>query len=121
VPYLALMTEKLSAFKEGFSELARLCYEVDSVTLSNAIRSIESEVDELEDDYDMEQALSAIRSVKERHQRTGKWGASGAEFFEMGRGLNHTDEMQKAATRREQLEALRIVNKINEMKQKGQI
>ena len=67
---------------------------------------------------DMEQALSAIRSVKDRRERTGKWGASGAEFFEMGRGLNHTDEMQKAATRREQLEALRIVNKINEMIQK---
>lgn len=57
------MTEKLSAFKEGFSELARLCYEVDSVTLSNAIRSIESEVDELEDDYDMEQALSLLTEV----------------------------------------------------------
>jgi hypothetical protein len=70
---------------------------------------------------DMEQALTAIRSVKDRHERTGKWGASGTEFFHMGKGLNHTDEMQKAATRREQLEALRIVNKINEMKQKGQI
>lgn len=67
----------------------------------------------------MEQALNALQSIKDRHQRIGKWGASGEELKHMGDGLNFTDEMQKAATRREQLECLRIVYQVNQSKQKA--
>lgn len=68
---------------------------------------------------DMELALAAIRSVKARHERTGKWGTTGPEFIQLGDGLKHTDEMQKAATRREQHQALIAVYAINHMKRHG--
>lgn len=67
-----------------------------------------------------ERGLAAIRSVKERHARLGKYGATGEEFTAMGYALNVTDDMQQRATRREQLEAVRLLNIINEHKQKEQ-
>lgn len=70
---------------------------------------------------DMEQALAALRSVKDRKARTGKWGAMGPEFQQMGDGLNHTDTMQLKATRREQLEVIDLVEKINALKLAGEI
>lgn len=62
----------------------------------------------------MEDGLAAIRSVKARHEKTGKCGATGEEFFAMGEALNMTDSMQKSSTRREQqkcLDALYLINK----------
>ncbi|MEN9885550.1 MAG: hypothetical protein RL758_128 [Pseudomonadota bacterium] len=67
---------------------------------------------------DMELALAAIRSVKARHERTGKWGTTGPEFIQMGEGLKHTDAMQMAATRREQHEALAVMHAVNVFKSK---
>ena len=61
----------------------------------------------------MEDGLAAIRAVKERHKKTGKYGATGEEFFAMGDALNMTDEMQEGSTRREQqkcLDALYLIN-----------
>lgn len=69
---------------------------------------------------EMELALAAIRSVKERHAKTGKWGTTMTEFTQMGDGLKHTDEMQKAATRREQRDAIRTVYAINKFKKQEQ-
>lgn len=69
----------------------------------------------------MELGLAAIRSVKARFERIGKCGATGQEFHAIGLALNHTDEMQKAATRREQRDALDLVNLINNLKQKGDL
>lgn len=69
----------------------------------------------------MEMGLAAIRSVKERVDRLGKYGATGEEFRALGEALNFTDEMQKNATRREQHEALTAVYKINDLKQKGKL
>ena len=43
----------------------------------------------------------------------------GPEFQQMGNGLNHTDTMQLRATRREQLEVIDLVEKINQMKLEG--
>lgn len=68
---------------------------------------------------DMELALAAIRSVKDRHARTGKWGTTGLEFAQMGDGLNHTDAMQQMATRREQHQALAVMHAVNHMKRYG--
>lgn len=62
----------------------------------------------------MEASLAAIRSVKERFARVGKYGASGEEFQAIGEALNWTDEMQKSATRREQKECLDALYLINE-------
>lgn len=67
---------------------------------------------------DMELALAAIRSVKDRHARTGKWGTTGPEFIQLGDGLNHTDAMQQMATRREQHQALAAVYAVNNQKRK---
>ena len=60
--------------------------------------------------------LDAIRAVKDRHARLGQYGTTGEEFRDMGDALNATDEMQKRATRREQLEALRALHIINQHK-----
>lgn len=64
-----------------------------------------------------ERDLAAIRAVKERHARTGKYGATGEEFHAMGDALNATNDMQEQATRREQRDAMRLVNIINNHKQ----
>jgi hypothetical protein len=62
--------------------------------------------------------LDAVRSVKDRFARLGKYGATVEEFTHLGDALKITDEMQKGATRREQLEAVRIVSVLNEHKRK---
>lgn len=62
----------------------------------------------------MENGLAAIRSVKERHKKTGKYGVTGEEFFAMGDALNMTDEMQAGSTRREQQKCLDALYLINE-------
>lgn len=61
----------------------------------------------------MEAGLAAIRSVKARASRVGKYGATGEEFRSMGEALNWADDMQKSSTRREQqqcLDALYLIN-----------
>jgi hypothetical protein len=68
---------------------------------------------------DMELALAAIREVKARRERTGKWGVTGPEFAQIGDGLKHTDAMQLAATRREQRDAMRTVYAVNRLKRNG--
>lgn len=67
----------------------------------------------------MERGLAAIRAVKERHARLGRWGCSGEEFRALGEALNITDEMQSVSTRREQAEAQRILLAVNEDKRRG--
>lgn len=62
----------------------------------------------------METGLKAIRSVKERADRLGRYGATGEEFFAIGEALNWTDGMQKASTRREQEQAMKSVFLIND-------
>lgn len=69
----------------------------------------------------METSLASIRSIKDRVDRLGKYGATGEEFRSIGEALNWTDEMQKSATRREQNEAMQIVCEINDLKQKGKL
>lgn len=64
----------------------------------------------------MEDGLEAIRGVKDRLERTGKYGASQPEFQAIGVALGLTDEMQKMSTRKEQRDALRAVYLINQHK-----
>lgn len=61
----------------------------------------------------MEQSLKAIRSVKTRHEKTGRWGTTGNEFFKIGEALNLVDEMQKNTTRREQEDSLKAMLRLN--------
>lgn len=66
-------------------------------------------------------AQEALRAVRERHGRTGRWGVSQPEFVAMGEGLNHTDTMQLKCTRRELRDALEAVYQANDaIKQKRQ-
>lgn len=66
-------------------------------------------------------AQEALRDVRERHGRTGRWGISQPEFVAMGEGLNHTDTMQLQCTRRELRDALEAVYQANdEIKHKRQ-
>lgn len=58
--------------------------------------------------------LDALRCVKARFDRTGKYGASGEEFKRLGDALNITDDMQDGSTRREQLASMKAVFAINE-------
>lgn len=58
--------------------------------------------------------LDAIRGVKARLARTGKYGASGEEFTQLGDALNITDDMQEKATRREQRETMKAVYLLNQ-------
>lgn len=65
-------------------------------------------------------ALNAMLSIKDRNARTGKWGASGDEFFKIGEALNLIDEMQRNTTRREQDESLNAMLRLNNLLLKEQ-
>ncbi len=67
----------------------------------------------------MEQSLKAIRSVKDRHDRTGKWGTTGEEFNIIGQALNLTDDMQMNTTRRQQEDTLNTLLRLNELRNRG--
>lgn len=69
----------------------------------------------------MEASLAAVRLIKERHQKTGKWGTTGKEFNVIGQALNLTDDMQMETTRRQQDQSLETLLKLNELKMKGTI
>lgn len=58
-------------------------------------------------------ALDAMVAIKHRHDKVGKWGASGDEFFKIGEGLNIVDEMQKNTTRREQDDSMQAMLALN--------
>ncbi len=66
-----------------------------------------------------EAGLDAIRSIKDRHARLGKWGCTGPEFVAMGAALNLTDEMQAQTTRRQQRDAAYITLAVSEFKKGG--
>ncbi len=70
--------------------------------------------DNIEANDQIRDALDAMLSIKDRHERTGKYGVSGDEFFKIGEALNLTDEMQKQTTRREQEESLKAMLKLND-------
>lgn len=67
----------------------------------------------------MEQSLKAIRSVKTRHEKTGRWGTTGEEFNIIGQALNLTDEMQMNTTRKQQDQSLQTLLRLNELKING--
>ncbi len=67
----------------------------------------------------MEQSLKAIRSVKDRHERTSKWGTTGEEFNIIGQALNLTDDMQINTTRRQQEDSLNTLLRLNELRNRG--
>lgn len=60
----------------------------------------------------MDKGCLALRSVWDRHSRTGKWGATGEELGYLGDGLNLTDDMQVKCTRRELDSAMEHVYRI---------
>lgn len=68
----------------------------------------------------MEQSLKAIRSVKDRHERTSKWGTTGEEFNIIGQALNLTDDMQMNTTRRQQEDSLNTLLRLNELRNRGE-
>lgn len=61
-----------------------------------------------------EAGLEAIRSIKARHERTGKWGISQPEYEVIDLALAHMDGMQLMCTRRELRDALEAVYTANE-------
>ncbi len=67
----------------------------------------------------MEQSLKAIRSVKTRHEKTGRWGTTGDEFNIIGQALNLTDDMQINTTRRQQEDSLNTLLRLNELRNRG--
>ncbi len=67
----------------------------------------------------MKQSLKAIRSVKDRHDRTGKWGTTGEEVNIIGQALNLTDDMQMNTTRRQQEDSLNTLLRLNELRNRG--
>ena len=67
----------------------------------------------------MERSLASIRSVKTRHEKTGRWGTTGDEFNIIGQALNLTDEMQMNTTRKQQDQSLQTLLRLNELKIKG--
>lgn len=67
----------------------------------------------------MEQSLKAIRSVKTRHEKTGRWGTTGEEFNIIGQALVLTDDMQMNTTRKQQDQSLQTLLRLNELKIKG--
>jgi hypothetical protein len=60
----------------------------------------------------MAASIGALRSIWERHGRTGAWGFSGEEYRALGDALVLVDEMQLALPRRDLLDALRVTFKV---------
>lgn len=58
----------------------------------------------------MDAAVIAIAEVGKRFRARGRMGVSGDEFRAIGQGLNLTDDMQRACTRRQLLVATLQVN-----------
>lgn len=56
--------------------------------------------------------VRALASAFERHGRTGKWGCSGEELRAIGAALVQVDDLQHVHTRRELLDALRLVLRV---------
>ena len=56
-------------------------------------------------------AITAIKCIYDRFKNVGKFGATGDELLQIGDALNLTDELQKASTRRELLNATEYVFK----------
>jgi hypothetical protein len=54
-------------------------------------------------------AIDAIAAVKERGDKTGKWGVSGDQFQSISKALVMMDDMQDGARRREVMAAIRKV------------
>lgn len=67
----------------------------------------------------MERSLAAIKSVKARQEKTGRWGTTGDEFNIIGQALNLTDDMQMNTTRKQQDESLNTLMRLNELKIRG--
>ena len=59
--------------------------------------------------FTIEKSLDAIRAIRSRHERSGKWGINGDELKIIGESLVLTDELQKAVTRREMAEVIKYV------------
>jgi len=53
--------------------------------------------------------LDALLAVRERHNKTGAWGASGDELNAIGEALVLTDDLQTTSTRRELRTAVNYV------------
>lgn len=58
--YLTLMNEKLESFKNGFSSIVDVCNDIDSASFHDSVAAIWDEIDALESDDDMENALSLL-------------------------------------------------------------
>ena len=58
--------------------------------------------------------LDALRGIKTRHERTGKWGISQPEFDAIGPALGAMDAMQLQSNRRQLREVMQAVYGANE-------
>ncbi|MBP0629773.1 hypothetical protein J8I32_12840 [Cupriavidus sp. AcVe19-1a] len=58
----------------------------------------------------MDAAVAAVADVGKRFRQRGRLGVTGDEFRAIGQGLNLTDDMQRACTRRQLLVATLQVN-----------
>jgi hypothetical protein len=56
--------------------------------------------------------LDAMREIRDRFQRVGKYGATGEEIRIVGDALVATDEMQRSMTRRQLSDAIKHVYKV---------
>ena len=53
----------IKTFKEGFADIVQLCLDIPSVTLEKATLSISEEMDDLQSDDDMGEALSLLSEL----------------------------------------------------------
>jgi hypothetical protein len=59
----------------------------------------------------MRKGLDAMINVKERHNKSGKWGVSGDDLREVGDALVATDNLQLSLTRKQLNKAIEYVYK----------
>lgn len=62
----------------------------------------------------MAAALEAVLGLKDRGERTGKWGVTGDEYRALALGLDCCEQMDQHLTRREMRDDLRTVFSENE-------
>jgi uncharacterized protein YacL (UPF0231 family) len=98
---------ELTKFREGTADEISINSIVARLNLGYVVAG--EYINEPEAKQTMELALDAIRSVKARHETTGKVGATGDEYHIIADGLNLTDQMQALCTRKELHSAMTYV------------
>lgn len=74
--------KKIDQFKESFSEFTRICYEMDILSINDAVDSISMEVEELKDNEEVKEGIKLMEEIM--------YLVNGLDMGEYGEGFEDT-------------------------------